>query len=298
VVPFIAGLLAGNVNAFRFLALPGGLAITVIPVIVYFALPGSPRWHLRRGRPQVAVDIVNRIIARCGNRVPPLTVEALGDTTRIAREQLPPYWALFARRQIRWTAVGVFSGVFAGTAFFLISTLLPKAMVDQGMGVSLGFGLTSLVYVASIFGKGFTGFLMEIIGRRWTIFYALAGSLPGLFLMLIAHRAGGYATVVIVAGGLITGFTVLSAFTATRMYLSEQFPTALRGRGQIFGESFGRLFANGLVPALIVPHTGSPTIFFGSILVVVAVGAFIPVLFGRETVGQLETVTEGAPALA
>jgi MFS family permease len=298
VVPFIAGLLAGNINAFRFLALPGGLAVTVIPVIVYFALPGSPRWHLRSGRPEVAVDIVNRIIARSGNRVPPLTVEALGDHQEAAREQLPPYWALFARGQIRWTAVGVFSGAFAGTAFFLISTLLPKAMVDQGLGVGLGFGLTSLVYVASIFGKGFTGFLMEIIGRRWTIFYALAGSLPGLFLMLMAHRAGGYATVVIVAGGLITGFTVLSAFTATRMYLSEQFPTALRGRGQIFGESFGRLFANGLVPALIVPHTGSPTIFFGSILGVVAVGAFIPLVFGRETIGQLETVTETVPALA
>ena len=29
VVPFIAGLLAGNANAFRFLALPGGLAVTV-----------------------------------------------------------------------------------------------------------------------------------------------------------------------------------------------------------------------------------------------------------------------------
>jgi MFS family permease len=43
VVPFIAGLLAGNANAFRFLALPGGLAVTVIPVIVYFVLPESPR---------------------------------------------------------------------------------------------------------------------------------------------------------------------------------------------------------------------------------------------------------------
>jgi hypothetical protein len=40
------------------------------------------------------------------------------------------------------------------------------------------------------------------------------------------------------------------------------------------------------------PHTGSPTIFFGTILAVVAIGAFIPVLFGRETVGQLEAVTE------
>ncbi len=103
-----------------------------------------------------------------------------------------------------------------------------------------------------------------------------------------------------VAGGLIIGFTVLSAFTATRVYLSEQFPTALRGRGHIFGESFGRLFAGGLAPFLMEPHTGSAVIFFGTIFVIVAVGAFIPLAFGRETVGQLETVTEteALPALA
>ena len=51
-----------------------------------------------------------------------------------------------------------------------------------------------------------------------------------------------------VTGALISGFTVLSAFTATRVYLSEQFPTSLRGRGHISGESFGRLFAGVLVP--------------------------------------------------
>ena len=141
-------------------------------------------------------------------------VEALGDGEQVKREQLPPYWALFARGQLRWTTVGILSGVCAGTAYFLISVLLPKALVDQGAAVSLSFGLTSLVYFASIPGKAFTGFLMEIIGRRWTIFYALAGSLPGLFLMLMAHRAGQFATVVMVTGALITGFTVLSAFTA------------------------------------------------------------------------------------
>ena len=205
---------------------------------------------------------------------------------------------MFARGQLRWTTVGILAGICAGTAFFLISVLLPKALVDQGFAVSSSLGLTSIVYAASFFGKGFTGFLMEIIGRRWTIAYALLGSLPGLALMLLAHRAGDYAGVVMVAGGLILGFTVLSAFTATRVYLSEQFPTALRGRGHIFGESFGRLFAGGLAPFLMEPHTGSPTIFFGTIFVVVAIGAFIPLAFGRETVGQLETVTEGVPALA
>ncbi|HVB17394.1 MAG TPA: MFS transporter [Stellaceae bacterium] len=293
VVPLVASLFSGNPYAFRFVALPGGLAVTVVPVLVWLVLPESPRWHLRRGQAQVAVDIVNEIIRRCGNRVSALTVAALGDHREAAREQLPPYWALFARGQLRWTTIGILSGICAGTAYFIISVLLPKALHDQGTPLSLSLGLTGMVYFASIPGKAFTGFLMEIIGRRWTIFYALAGSLPGIFLMATAHLAGDYARLVMVAGGLITGFTVLSAFTATRVYLSEQFPTALRGRGHIFGESFGRLFAGVLAPFLMEPHTASPTIFFGTIFIVVAIGAFIPVLFGRETVGQLETVTEG-----
>ena len=298
VVPFIAFLLAENPYAFRILALPGGLAILVVPALIYFVLPESPRWHLRKGQPQIAVDIVNRIVRRCGNRVSSLTMEALGGAEQTKPEKLPPYWALFARGQLRWTTIGILAGVCAGTAYYLISVLLPKALVDQGAAVSLGFGLTSLVYFASIPGKAFTGFLMEIIGRRWTIFYALGGSLPGIVLMLSAHRAGEYATVVMAVGGLITGFTVLSAFTATRVYLSEQFPTVLRGRGHIFGESTGRVFAGVLAPFLMEPHTASPTIFFGTILIIVAIGAFIPLIFGRETVGQLEVVTARKPAPA
>ena len=54
--------------------------MTVVPVLVYFVLPESPRWYLRKGQPQVAVDMVNRIIRRAGNRVAPLTVAALGDS--------------------------------------------------------------------------------------------------------------------------------------------------------------------------------------------------------------------------
>jgi MFS family permease len=246
----------------------------------------------------VAVDTVNQMIRHAGSRVPPLTVAALGDSLQTAREELPPYRALFGRGQLRWTAVGISSYIFVGTAFFLISVLLPKALVDQGAAVTVSFGVSSLVFTASIPGKGFTGFLMEIIGRRWTIFYALACSLPGLFMMMMAHRAGSYATVMMVTGALLTGFTALSAATAFRVYLSEQFPTALRGRGHAFGESTGRVFSGVLAPFLMAPHTGSATIFFGTILVVVTIGAFIPLLFGRETVGQLETVTEGTPAPA
>jgi MFS transporter, putative metabolite:H+ symporter len=270
-----------------------------VPALIYFLIPESPRWYLRRARVDAAVETVNQMIRRAGNQVPALTVAALGDRhVEGRREQLPPYRALFGRGQLRWTAIGISSYVFCGTAFFLISVLLPKALVDQGAAVSSSFGVASLVFAASIPGKGFTGFLMEIIGRRWTIFYAMAGSLPGLVLMMMAHRAGQYATIVMVTGALMTGFTALSTATAFRVYLSEQFPTALRGRGHVFGESLGRIFSGVTAPFLMAPHTGSPIIFFGTILVMVTIGAFIPLLFGRETVGQLETVTEGMPASA
>ena len=106
----------------------------------------------------------------------------------------------------------------------MVHALLAKAIIDQGAAVAFSFGLSSLVYFASILGKAFTGFLMEIIGPRWTIADALVGSLPGLFLMLTAHRAAEFATVAMVTGALITGFTVLSSFSATRVYVSEQFP--------------------------------------------------------------------------
>jgi drug/metabolite transporter (DMT)-like permease len=43
------------------------------------------------------------------------------------------------------------------------------------------------------------------------------------------------------------------------------------------------------------PHVGSATIFFGTITVVVAIGACVPLLFGKETVGQLEMITETTP---
>ena len=115
--------------------------------------------------------------------------------------------------------------------------------------------------------------------------------------MAMAHRTGDYATVAMSAGAIITGLTVLSSFTAVRIYLSEQFPTPLRGRGHFFGEATGRIFSGGLVPYLLEPYTGSATIFFGTIAAVVTIGACIPLLFGKETIGQLEMVTAPVPEL-
>jgi MFS family permease len=292
VLPLIAVFLTDNPLGFRLIALPGGLALGVVPLLVHYAIPESPRWYLRRGQLQTAVDTVNRMIRRCGNRVPPLTVDGLGPYTTMGREELPPFVALFRPGQLRWTVVGIVTGISCSTAYYTCAILLPKALVDQGGAVALSFGLASLLFMASIPGKLFTGYLMEIIGRRWTMTYSLAGSLPGIGLMAAAHWTGAAAPVVFIAGGLITGFTVLSGFPCTRVYLSEQFPTALRGRGHFFGESTARLAAGVLFPLFLERYTASPVVFFGTLLAIVAIGAFVPLMFGRETVGQLEIVSE------
>jgi len=125
VLPLVGRLLADSPNAFRLMALPGGLAFFVMPALIYFLIPESPRWYLRRGLAEAAVDTVNRIIRGAGSRVPPLALATLGDNMQVAREELPPYRALFHRGQLRWTAIGISSYVFAGTAFF--SNLGPVA---------------------------------------------------------------------------------------------------------------------------------------------------------------------------
>src|SRR5271168_2500282 len=82
-LPFVGRLLSDSPSAFRLMALPGGLAFLVMPVLIYFLIPESPRWYLRRGLAEAAVDTVNRIIRKAGNRVPALTVATLGSNAQM-----------------------------------------------------------------------------------------------------------------------------------------------------------------------------------------------------------------------
>ena len=147
-----------------------------------------------------------------------------------AREPLPPYWALFALAQLRRTTVGILSGICAGTAFFRISVLLPKALVIRRArsGGRLRADLSS-VYREPL----------------WEGFYRVPDGdhRAALDDHLCAHR--------------IVARSRADAGVSSR--------GGLWGRGHIFGESFGRLFAGGLMPFLMTPCTRSAPIFFSTI---------------------------------
>ncbi len=91
-LPFVGFILADHPRGFQLVGLPGGVTLFIAPVLIYFLIPESPRWLLRRGRAQHAVANVNLIIRRCGGRVPQLRMAELGTGRDGGREQLPPFW--------------------------------------------------------------------------------------------------------------------------------------------------------------------------------------------------------------
>jgi MFS transporter, putative metabolite transport protein len=115
-LPFVGFVLANHPRGFQLVGLPGGVTLFVAPLLIWFLIPESPRWLLRRGRRQAAVDNVNLLIRRCGDRVSRMTVAELGTAGERAQEQLPPFWKLFAPGQFRWTAVGILCGLCGGTS--------------------------------------------------------------------------------------------------------------------------------------------------------------------------------------
>ena len=85
--------------------------------------------------------------------MPALTRGRARTEPRLGAGGIAALLALFRRGQLRWTVVGILCSIAAGTAYYACAILLPKALVDQGAAVSLSFGLSSLLFMASIAGQ-------------------------------------------------------------------------------------------------------------------------------------------------
>ena len=201
------------------------------------------------------------------------------------KEKSAPLTAIFAPRYLRTTipAALLLTGMQGG--YHAITNWLPTYLrTTKGISI-LGSRDYLLVVIAGSFAGYVTGaFMTDAIGRRWhMVIYSLCG-----FAAVFAYTHLDIGNDAMLWLGFPLGFFASGIFSGVGAYLSELYPTAVRGTGQGFCYNFGRGIG-ALIP-WIIGHLskslglGEAIGLFaaGSYLLVFLCVAFLPETRGRE----------------
>ncbi|WP_422115881.1 MFS transporter [Brachybacterium sp. UNK5269] len=196
----------------------------------------SPAISRRQGRAAAAAEADGRVRADEVGTVPAADqVEASGGIwSGSLRRRTAGLWAV-------WFCINL---SYYG-AFIWIPTLL----VDRGFSLTQSFTFTLIITLAQIPGYAAAAWLIEVLGRRWTLTLFLAGSA----LSAIGYGLADSEATIIAAGCLLSFFN-LGAWGALYAIGPELYPTAVRGTGTGAAAAFGRvasMLAPFLVPVLV-----------------------------------------------
>lgn len=256
-------------------ALAVGIVPTLYAVYVRWGLPESARFLEKSGRHDEAEAAVRHFEASAGlapGEVHPSAVERAaaeaatagatqaGGTTRTgARESIwgPRLRTRTAALWIVWFMVNL--------AYYGAFIWLPSLIYAQGFDMVRSFGYTLIITLAQVPGYALAAWLIEVIGRRWTLAIFLIGSAVAAG----AFGAADTVTSILVAGCALSFFN-LGAWGALYAISPEVYPTSIRGAGTGAAAAFGR------VASIIAPLSVPVLLGLGGQWVVFAVfaGAF------------------------
>ena len=259
---------------------PLGLALVAVRV-----LPRSPYFLARQGRTAAATDALEAIAARTGGDLPAIT-----GPWRVADPDDRGYRRLFGPELLGTTVLVASLWAVINLTFYGVFTWLPDTVAAAGYADNL-YRFLFIVTVFQLLGQFSAAFLIEVIGRKWTLggftilggagILLFAGAVPGAGIDFGASR-----TAVFLIGLFVMGFAVLGAWAVLYAYTSEIFPTEVRSTGLGLTGSIGK------VAAVVGP------VFFGTLTQFGYLVALAPVavslvfaglgllVWGSETKGQ------------
>jgi MFS family permease len=263
-----------------------GAVIALFTIWVRTALPESPRWLLRSGRPADARAIVERMEGKIAlfpiqaHAAPAHPAPDVGffHQLRLLTRHYPARLALGSL--LDFSEAAGYYGIFA----FLPLVVLPAVHVRES-GVPVFFLVGN---VGAVAGGAIAAWLLDRAGRKVTVtgFYALAA--VSMLVMGAATHTGNARWVLWAFVG--ANFCATGSWIAAYPTFSEIFPTSLRSTGIGFSVAFGRLGA-ALAPPLLVllaAHV-SVTTSFAVLAAFWAVGVFAMVpwcVWGPEGRGR------------
>ena len=167
--------------------------------------------------------------------------------------------------------------------YYAITTWLPSYLKGQGLSDIGSSGYLAVVIAGSFTGYLVGAYLADRIGRKMLFFVFSACAI----VMVFAYTSLNLSNEVVLLLGFPLGFFGSGYFSGVGAFLTELFPTRVRGSGQGFAYNFGR-GVGALFPMLV--GTLSASMPLGRAIAIFAIGAyallFIAALALPETKGK------------
>jgi MFS transporter, putative metabolite:H+ symporter len=260
-------------------ALAIGLVPAVYSLVVRLGMPESVRFLEKAGRHEEAETVVRGFEESAGaefraepaGKAPDATTAIPAQGALTAADTRSPVvgevpvadpvrteggiWS----RALRRRTLGLWAVWFCiNLAYYGAFIWIPTLLVDRGFTLTQSFTFTLIITLAQIPGYAMAAWLIEVLGRRWTLTLFLAGSAVAAVCYGLADSEA-----TIIAAGCALSFFNLGAWGALYAIGPELYPTGVRGTGTGAAAAFGRIasmLAPFLVPVLVV--TGGQVLAF------------------------------------
>ncbi|MDR1605282.1 MAG: MFS transporter [Gracilibacteraceae bacterium] len=262
--------------------------------VVIKALPESARWLESKNRQEEAAKIVTAYEDRCakssGQPVHEFTEEEvvkfeaeIAERRRLEAQTKAGFGELWSRQQIKHTFLGMIWPFCQMLVYFSLTTWLTTLLVGKGFTVQRSTGMIAIFATGGIPAYFAMVWILNKFGRK------VANIVMALGVGAAAYVYGmqGAVVTVLICGFIYTFFQFGYNMTYST-YLSELFPTRIRGLGTGFASVFGRV--GGISGPVIVGYimgTGNVNNVFILIVAVSIVAACAIFILGTETKDKL-----------
>ena len=247
-------------------------AAVLAQAVLFTLLPGEAAWRgmfALGAAPALLVFYVRR-------RVDEPQIAADTRSRQVAGGERPAIWEIFGPDVLRTTILASILATGAQGGYYAITAWLPTFLkTERHLSVVGSTGYLALLILGSFAGYLTGAWLADRIGRR-RMFIVFSG---GALLLIVAYTQLGLSNEAMRLLGFPLGFFASGYFSGMGPFLTELFPTRLRGSAQGFAYNFGRGFG-ALFPTLVgyVSH---------AMLLSLAIAVFAVIAYGIMLVAAL-----------
>jgi MFS family permease len=256
-------------------------AAVVIQAICYTLLPPEQAWRWMFGLcaiPGLLIFFLRRYVEEP-------EISAIARRLNAQKQDRPNLLEIFSPGVLKTTFLSALLCTGAQGGYYAVTTWLPTFLrAERGLTVVGSTGYLAVVIIGSFIGYVWGAYLADRIGRRklFMLFAILAS------LLVVAYTQLPVSNQLMLFLGFPLGICSSAYYSGIGAFLTELYPTRLRGAGQGFAYNFGRAIG-AFFPALVgflsanMPLSQAIAIFAVAAYFLLLIGALLlPETQGKE----------------